>query len=231
MVICSLILDAIGPAVQSVINIRTTTTCKDFYFRAKKQQESKTDRSYCSDNRLKVTLKLKTYWKVFKLCTALSLLFLRSQLTPEATTMTGLFPHGHTLVYLSSNEEGNSFQYHAAFCGSSLLDQEAWHYKLGSRAAFVVAAWPWFLHPSGRERKTASLELHDLVSPLPVLGMRDPKMLSEAQWWFPTANSSKRSSMGHSGMQDFWGCMWNLAEKMGEKIRCASNSGYFSFSC
>lgn len=102
-------------------------------------------------------------------------------------------------------------------CWSKRRDQGVWHYKLGSRAPFVLAAWPRFLHLPGRRRKTVSLELHNLVSPLPVLGMRDHEMLSEAQWCFPTASFSKRSSMGHSGVQHFWGCVWTLAERWGER--------------
>lgn len=101
----------------------------------------------------------------------------------------------HWLIYLAMRK-GTVFSMMlcpAKFpCCRKRRDQEVRHYKLGPRAPFVVAAWPQFLHPSGRERKRASMELHNLVWPLPVLGKRAPEMLSEAQWCFPTANFSKR---------------------------------------
>lgn len=106
---------------------------------------------------------MKSFW----LCTALSLLFLRSQFTPAATTTKNCFlmaRHWPTYLAMRKGTVFRMMSHPVKFpFWSKRRDQEVQHYRLGTRAPFVVAAWPRFLHPSGRERKHH--ELHDLVWP------------------------------------------------------------------
>lgn len=79
-------------------------------------------------------------------------------------------------------------------CWSRRRDQVRQHCKLGSSAPFP---WPRFLHPVDRESKTASLELSNPVSHLPVLGWKVPERFSEV---FPYGRLQQEKQQG-----SFWG--------------------------
>lgn len=216
--------------------IVTIIICKDFYLRGKEERELKTYKSYPSDHKAESWTEIKScdflsfsfssilFSFVFCLCLRRKVCFQGSVLHLKPPPTEDHF--SHQLAYSSRNEERNDFEYGVVSCRISFLEQkERWSttvLQTGVQHSFSLQ-WPDHapVHPVEEESKTTSPELSDLVSSLPVLGLRDPEMFSEICWCFPTLDFNKRSSKGDSGVQDVY--TWTLVRREGrerEKTMC-----------